>query len=492
MSKNVVIIGAGPAGITAAYELAKRGHQVCVLESSSQVGGLSRTVELWNQKVDLGPHRFFSKDPRINAVWLEVLGRDYAMVNRLTRIYHNGAFYHYPLKPVNALLTMGPFKALQCVWSYMATWLRKTDSSQQTFEDWVIARFGRKLYEMFFKTYSEKLWGIPCTKLDKDFAAQRIKKFSMGEAIKSAFGWSKTKHKTLVDCFAYPIEGSGMVYERMATAVRAAGGRVELECPVASVCLKGDRVSGVELQNGTFIPADEVISTMPLTLMVRSLFTQLSEDLKAALDALRYRNTILVYLKVNREDLFADQWLYCHSEGIGFGRITNFRNWVPGLNGDESGTILALEYWCNDDDAMWSESPAMLIRRAEQDLRKTGLIEGADVLDGKVIPIPRCYPIYEIGYSAHVETVIRHLEPITNLTPIGRYGSFKYNNQDHSILMGLLAAENIDLGYRKHDLWSVNTDYDDYQEQCVINETGLVFDNAATRDTTTGSPTLSQ
>jgi len=333
-----------------------------------------------------------------------------------------------------------------------------------TFEDWVISRFGRRLYEMFFKTYSEKLWGIPCTELDQDFAAQRIKKFSMGEAIKSAMGWSGKQHKTLVDHFDYPSGGAGLVYERMASFIESHGGSVALNLPVTKVCLAGHRVAGVETAGGQFHAADEVISTMPLSLMVASLFEPPAADLQAAIDALRFRNTLLVYLKVDREDLFEDQWLYCHSEGIGFGRITNFRNWVPTLYGEERGSILALEYWCNGDDALWRAPHAEIIARAEQDLRKTGLIRDANIEEGKVIPIPRCYPVYQVGYADHVRTIIQHLEPIQNLTPIGRYGSFKYNNQDHSILMGLLAAENIDAGFRKHDLWSVNTDYDEYQE----------------------------
>ncbi|MFU8849128.1 MAG: FAD-dependent oxidoreductase [Opitutales bacterium] len=464
MSKKIVIIGGGPAGITAAYKLVQLGHQVEIFEASGQVGGLSRTIDLWDQKVDLGPHRFFSKDSRINATWFEVVGEDYQTVNRLTRIYYNGAFYHYPLKPVSALFTMGPFQAWQCLLSYARSRLSKAGEGD-TFEDWVISRFGRRLYEMFFKAYSEKLWGIPCAELDKDFAAQRIKKFSLGEALKTALGWSGQQHNTLVDSFAYPNGGSGMVYERMARYIESHGGRIVLNTPIRKVCLEGDRVTGVELEDGRFQSADAVVSTMPLSLMVASLFEPPAPELQEALDALRYRNTLLVYLKVDREDLFQDQWIYCHSEDVGFGRITNFRNWVPTLYGQEQGSILALEYWCNPEDALWAAPHDEIIARAEQDLRKTGLIGEARIEAGKVIPIPRCYPVYQVGYAEQIQTIMRHLEPIQNLVPIGRYGSFKYNNQDHSILMGLLAAENIDTGSRKHDLWAVNTDYDAYQEE---------------------------
>jgi len=464
MSKKIIIIGAGPAGLTAAYKLVQLGHQVEVFEASSQVGGLARTIELWQQKVDLGPHRFFSKDARVNATWFEVVGEDYQQVKRLTRIYHNGAFYRYPLKPVDALCTMGPVQALHCVLSYARSRL-SFGGEGETFEDWVVARFGRKLYEMFFKTYSEKLWGLPCQQFDRSFAAQRIKDFSLAEAIRSTLGFSGQQHTTLVDSFAYPSGGSGMVYERMASLVASHGGRVRLNAPVARVCLDGPRVTGVELAGGRFHAADELISTMPLTLMVGSLFEVPPTDLQQALAALRFRNTLLVYLKINREDLFEDQWIYCHAENIGFGRITNFRNWVPTLYGEERGSILALEYWCNEDDALWQMPHADIIARAEQDLRQTGLIADAEIQAGRVIPIPRCYPVYQVGYTNHLQTIMQHLEPIHNLTPIGRYGSFKYNNQDHSILMGLLAAENIQAGIRRHDLWSINTDYDAYQEK---------------------------
>jgi protoporphyrinogen oxidase len=458
--------------MTAAYQLSKAGVPVTVLEASDCVGGLARTIRLWNQKVDLGPHRFFSKDVRVNSLWLEVVGSDYAMVDRLTRIFYDGKFYDYPLKGFQALLTMGPGLALQCVFSYLKA---KASSAPRadTFEDWVISRFGSKLYHMFFKTYSEKLWGIPCADLDSDFAAQRIKRFSLGEAIKNTLGLGKRGHRTLVDRFAYPHGGTGTVYERMAQAVVRNGGEVRLQTPVRRVVTRGDTVGGVELQDGSFVDANHVISTMPLTVMVKSLFPEPTPELTTALASLRYRNTILVYLLVEGGGHFPDQWIYIHSEGVGFGRITNFHNWVPELHAGEKNTILALEYWCYPEDAIWKADDRDLISEATFDLAKTNLVGAAHVLEGHVVRLPRCYPVYQTGYARHLETIIRHLQPFKNLTPIGRYGAFKYNNQDHSILMGQLAAENILLCTRKHDLWAVNTDYDDYQESAMIEADGL-------------------
>jgi protoporphyrinogen oxidase len=470
---RVAVIGAGAAGITAAYQLAKGGAQVEVFEAGDAVGGLARTIERWGQKVDLGPHRFFSNDLRVNRLWLEVVGRDYQMVDRLTRIYYRKRFFNYPLKPGNALWNMGPWNAACCLASYLKEKVRPSfaEGDNQTFESWVVGRFGRRLFEMFFKSYSEKLWGISCQDLDADFAAQRIKKFSLGEAVKSALGLGKGKHKTLVDQFAYPTGGTGMVYERMAQRVRQWGGQVHLNCPVKQVVHEDFQVQGLGFADGRFEPYDHVISTMPLTLLVRGL-GNLPPAVESAVNSLRFRNTLLVYLHVDGSDHFPDQWLYVHSPDLLMGRVTNFRNWVPELYGKAQTTILALEYWCYDEDATWHESDGSLVNRAAQEMRSTGLIGQARVLDGSVSRIRRCYPVYARGYKKHLEPVVSWLRGFRGLTPIGRYGAFKYNNQDHSILMGLLAAENLLQG-ANHDLWAVNTDYDSYQESAKITATGL-------------------
>jgi protoporphyrinogen oxidase len=459
--------------MTAAYQLTKGGAEVEVFEASDAVGGLARTIERWGQKVDIGPHRFFSNDLRVNRLWLEVVGRDYQMVDRLTRIYYRRRFFNYPLKPGNALWNMGALNAAGCLASYLKEKVRPSfpASANETFESWVVGRFGRKLFEMFFKSYSEKLWGIPCHELDADFAAQRIKKFSLGEAVKGALGLGKGKHKTLVDQFAYPTGGTGMVYERMAERVREGGGKIYLSSPVKQVVHEGQRVTGLAFPDGRFEAFDHVISTMPLTLLVKGL-GNLPPDVASAVDALRFRNTILVYLHVDGTDHFPDQWLYVHSPDLLMGRVTNFRTWVPELYGDAKTTILALEYWCYDEDTLWQEFNGGLVERATLEMRSTGLIGNAKVLDGDVLRLRRCYPVYARGYKKHLDPVVAWLRGFRGLTPIGRYGAFKYNNQDHSILMGLLVAENLLQG-KSHDLWAVNTDYESYQESAKITATGL-------------------
>ena len=470
----VGVIGGGPAGVTAAYELAKQGVAVDLYEAGDTMGGLARSMRLWNQTVDLGPHRFFSKVRRVNALWLEVVERDYAMIDRVTRIYYNGKFFHYPLRPMNALTQLGPVEAARCMASYFKERVAPSrPGSLDTFEDWVVSRFGRRLFSIFFRTYSEKLWGISCKDLDSDFAAQRIKKLNLWEALKNALQEPKssTQHQTLVDQFAYPLHGTGMVYQRMAERIERHGGRIQFNTPVQRVITQNGKAVALELSNGETKIYDHLISSMPISLLVSRL-PEVPDAVRDAALSLQFRNTILVYLNVGAENLFPDQWLYVHEENVRMGRITNFRNWVSTLNGEEKSTILAIEYWANDGDPLWNSDNADLIRLAEEEMRKTGLLADAPVLAGKVIKIRRCYPVYRTGYKEALRPVVDYLKSIVGLQAIGRYGAFKYNNQDHSILMGSLAAENI-LHGTGHDLWEVNTDYENYQEAALITESGL-------------------
>jgi protoporphyrinogen oxidase len=341
------------------------------------------------------------------------------------------------------------------------------------FESWVTGRFGVRLYQIFFKTYSEKLWGINCSELDADFAAQRIKKLSLFEAVKNALCKDHApRHKTLVDRFAYPLEGTGMVYRRMQSAIEANGGRILLHAPVKGVVTRNGTVAGITLHDDRFHACDEVVSTMPLTLMVQSL-PEAPGPVRALAETLRFRNTIIVFLHVRGAGYFSDQWIYVHTNRLRTGRITNFRNWIPELHGDSPNTVLALEYWCNPGDALWSDDDQALLELATREIRATGLLGRSDVLGGHVCRIPRCYPVYDRGYRERLRPVQEYLATVRHLHAIGRYGAFKYNNQDHSILMGLLAAENILQG-AGHDLWEINTDYETYQEMALISDTGLV------------------
>lgn len=475
-TKTVGIIGAGPAGLTAAYQLAKRGFQVTVCEAGDAVGGMAKTIPLWGQLVDLGRHRFLSADPRVNTIWLEAVGNDYEILNRITRIYYRGNLIDYPLKPFNALSHLGWFEAMRCLASYAkAVFFPQRDTT--TFEAWVSNRFGRRLFSIFFKSYSEKLWGISCRELDADFAAQRIKKFSLLEAIRVAVGKARTtRHKTLAEQFPYPKLGSGLVYERMAQSITANGGTVLLNTPVRAVHPRFGETGAIqiELTNGEVRDFDHVISSMPITQLVEKL--NAPPGIQEHARQLRFRNTILVYLSIESTDLFPDQWIYVHSPEVRTGRITNFRNWTSEITRDQPETILCLEYWCSDNDEIWRADEAALAKVAMDDLLRLTFLTGVRVKASTVRRVPKCYPVYGRGYKTHVTALAEFLNGIEGLTVIGRYGSFKYNNQDHSILMGALAAENIADGAR-HDLWQLNTDYE-YQEASRIEATGLSRPNA--------------
>ena len=472
---KIAIIGAGPAGMTAAYQLSKalggKVKQLDLYEISGEVGGLSRSVELWGQTVDMGPHRFFSQDTRINSLWLEVVKDRYEIVDRQTRIFYKKKFFDYPIKAFNALSGLGLFEAARCVISY--GWAQvKPPKDPASFEGWITSRFGKRLFSIFFKTYTERLWGLPTSELDADFAKQRIKKFSLMEAIKNALSGGKgNKHATLVDQFAYPTGGTGSVYKYMREAIEKAGGRVHLRQGVERVVTDGDTVKAIRLENGEEREYDHVISTMPISLMVQRL-PEVPAKILEHTSRLSYRNTLLVYLNIPGTGLFPDQWLYIHDPSVEFGRITNFRNWTSSLYGDSPTSILCLEYWCNPDDRIWNMEEEELVKMASEEVVRAGLVPGGLEPEGKVIRLPRCYPVYFRDYRKELAPVEEYLKTRKRLHVIGRYGAYKYNNQDHSILMGMRAAENI-LDDAGHDLWEINTDYEVYQEASVITKTGL-------------------
>jgi len=473
---RIAVIGGGPAGMTAAYEISKElGNKVSVLdlyEKSDRVGGLAKSIDLWEQRIDLGPHRFFSHDRDINALWLEVVGQNYDIVDRQTRIYYKKRFFDYPMKAFNALRGLGILEAARCLLSYLFERIFPTRDTS-TFEGWVTSRFGKRLYTIFFKTYSEKLWGIPCTELDSDFAAQRIKKLSLFEAIKNAlFPRMGNKHATLVDQFAYPTRGTGAVYEAMQAQIESREGKVHVNTGVKKVITSGGKARSIQLENGEIIEYDHIISTMPISLLVERLPEVPAEVLEFS-KKLTFRNTILVYLRVDRTDLFTDQWLYVHDPSVEVGRVTNFRNWLPSIYGDSGSSILCLEYWCNFNDPIWEQEQEQLVLTASEEIMRTGLVNENDVREGHVVKLPRCYPVYFRAYSEVLKPVEEYLNSVEGLHVIGRYGAYKYNNQDHSILMGMRVSENI-LDQTNHDLWAINTDYEVYQESSVITKTGLL------------------
>ena len=468
---KVAVIGAGPAGLTAALKMQQAGIQVSLFEASDSVGGMARSFELWDQIVDVGPHRFFSSDPRVNKFWLESVDHEYVMVDRLTRIYYKNAFFSYPIQAVNALKGLGILDAVACILSFVKVKIFPF-KDESKFDNWVINRFGNRLFRIFFKSYTEKLWGIACSELDADFAAQRIKKFSLYEAIKSALiGNRGNKHRTLVDEFAYPIKGAGYVYNKISEKYLVLGGELRLSTRVESAVPTEDGVE-ITLLNGEIFQFDHVISTMPLTLLVEKMGAP--PNIQGLTNNLNFRNTILVYLEVIGENPFPDQWIYVHAPNLATGRITNFRNWTESINQNQKSHIICLEYWCYDEDEIWKRNDDLLVNLGTKELYQTGLVAKDSITRGKILRVPKCYPVYSSGYKESLVPIQKYFDSIPSITPIGRYGSFKYNNQDHSILMGLLAADNL-INEKTHDLWDINTDYE-YQETARITATGLQID----------------
>ena len=465
-----VIIGAGPAGLTAAYELARNGGRPIVLEADRQVGGLSRTVESNGFRFDIGGHRFFSKVPLVNELWREVLGDDLLDCSRLSRIFYRDRFFDYPLKPVNALVGLGPIEALLVTASYTKARLFP-ETTEVSFEHWVSNRFGYRLYEIFFKTYTEKVWGLPCNEISADWASQRIKNLSLEEAVRNSLtGSGRGKHgevvTSLIESFHYPRLGPGMMWERCHDLVAARGGETVRGVTVERVrhrngaveCVYGRTADGKLVEIG----CDEVISTMPLPNLIAALDPAPPDDVLEAARALTYRDYLTVVLIVRRESVFPDNWIYIHSPEVSVGRIQNYKNWSRDMVPDPSRTSLGLEYFLSHEDEMWGWSDARLIDLGARECARIGIVVPEEVEDGVVVRMRNAYPVYDHGYRDNVARVRAFLETIPNLQTIGRNGLHRYNNQDHSMLTGIYAARNI-LGER-HDVWSVNTDGEYHEE----------------------------
>jgi len=462
----VAIVGAGPAGLTAAYELVKQGIIPVVLEKGDKVGGIARTETYKGYRFDIGGHRFYTKVEAVQQLWQEVLGNEFIKVPRLSRIFYRGKFFNYPISAFNTLFNLGIIESMLIMLSYLKVriWpLRE----EKTFEQWVINRFGERLYKTFFKTYTEKVWGIPCSEIQADWAAQRIKGLSLTTAIINAlFGSNDTK--TLIKEFDYPALGPGMMWEKFAEAVENKDGKVYLDSKVISLEREGNKIKSITAeQNGELVQysADNFITSMPISALVARMKPQPPEEVLHAARSLKYRDFLIVSLIVDSKDLFPDNWIYIHSPEVKVGRIQNFKNWSAALVPDASKSCLGMEYFCSVGDEIWEMSEAELVELATRELVGLGLATTADVEDGVVIRQPKAYPVYDAEYRGHLQVLEGFLKGIDNLQTIGRNGMHRYNNQDHSMLTGILAVRNI-LG-EKHDLWDVNTERSYYEDFAV-------------------------
>ena len=466
---KVVIIGAGPAGLTAAYELSKAGVRSTILEKDSVVGGIARTVDYKGYKFDIGGHRFFTKVTLVEQMWKEVLGEDLIRRSRLSRIYYGGKFYYYPLRAFNALFNLGIWETMRCMVSY--GWAQMFPRKPETdFASWVSNRFGRRLFEVFFKTYTEKVWGIPCTEIQAEWAAQRIKGLSLVSAIKNAlFGeLGKTKEqiiKTLIDEFEYPRHGPGMMWHKTRALVEQGGSRVIFNAAVEQIYWREGGIEGVRA-GGVDYEATHLVSSMPVRELIEALTPAPPEELLRAAQGLHYRDFLTVALVVNKKDLFPDNWIYVHDKKVKLGRIQNFNNWSPEMVPDPETTCLGLEYFCFEGDGLWTTSDRELIELGKSELGMLGLVNPADVVDGAVVRMQKAYPVYDGTYEPAMRKVREFLKRVPNLQLTGRNGMHRYNNQDHSMLTAMLAARNI-LGGR-YDLWQVNVEQEYHEEGAEI------------------------
>jgi protoporphyrinogen oxidase len=463
--RQVVIIGAGPAGLTAAHELIRQGLRPVVLEKECLVGGLARTESYRGFHFDLGGHRFFTKVPEVQAMWREVLGDDFIRRPRMSRIYYAGTYFHYPLRPWNAIVGLGPLQAVLVGASYLR-WQILPHREEETFEQWVTNRFGRRLFRVFFKTYTEKVWGVSCSELKAEWAAQRIKDLSLRTAVLNMFLRPSTTIRTLIDEFDYPRRGPGMMWAAVRAGVERGGGTVRTAADVVTVHREDNHIRAVTVAldgRAETLPATDVISSMPITELVARMDPPAPVAVREAATHLTYRDFLTVCLIVRGTDLFPDNWIYVHDPGVRVGRIQNFGNWSPDMVPDPTCSSLGLEYFCTEGDDVWRMPDAELISLGAQEVERIGLARAADVQDGCVVRVPKAYPVYDASYREHLAVVRDWVDGLENLQTIGRNGLHRYNNQDHAMVTGMLAVRNL-LDGETNDLWSVNTDQEYHEE----------------------------
>lgn len=474
--RRVVIIGAGPAGLTAAFHLQKLNPDYVpdIYEATDKIGGISRTESKNGNRFDIGGHRFFTKVEPVERMWHDVLGEEFIAVPRLSRIYYRGKFYAYPLKLFNALSNIGAYEAFRILTSY-ARRRFKPSQKEDTFEEWVINRFGSRLYMHFFQSYTQKVWGISPREIRSDWAAQRIKNLSLFKAVWNAISGANDT-TSLIEEFQYPRLGPGMMWEKVRDLVVERGGSVTLRNEVVRVCRNGNRVTGIEVREWQddgapgeirHIASDRFVNSMALRDLIRSFDPPPPSEVVEAAEKLKYRDFLIVTLCISRADPFPDNWIYVHSPEVKVARIQNFRAWSREMVADPSTSSIGMEYFCNKNDALWEMDDEALRDLAASELEYLGLGKASEVVDFAVIRQPKAYPVYDAEYKEALGTVSGWLVTLENFQTVGRNGLHRYNNQDHSMLSAMYAAENI-LG-SEHDVWNVNVERS-YHEDFVVDK----------------------
>jgi protoporphyrinogen oxidase len=493
-SVDVAIIGAGPAGLTAGYLLTKAGLSVAVIEKDAHyVGGISRTVEHQGYRFDIGGHRFFSKSKQVVDLWNEILPDDFIERPRMSRIYYEGKFYSYPLRAFEALWNLGILRSTLCMVSFAKAKLLP-NKQVKSFEDWTVNAFGQKLYSIFFKTYTEKVWGMPCNEMSADWAAQRIKGLSLWGAVvdglKRSLGLNKAPNdgmqaKTLLESFRYPRLGPGMMWDAAAAKIAASGqGEVLMGHALKQLAADGEqgwRLTASNAQGETVIRARHAISSAPMRDLSARLHPLPATSLAAK--QLRYRDFLTVALKIRSDDLFPDNWIYIHDSKVKVGRIQNFRSWSPEMVPEDGVACVGLEYFCFEGDGLWSMSDDELIDLATRELAQLGLVSAEQVFGGAVVRQEKAYPVYDEDYAANVAALRGELEQAhPTLHLVGRNGMHRYNNQDHAMMTAMLTVENIIAGSRVYDVWCVNEDAEYHEAGAEGAELDLAAPRAPSED----------
>jgi protoporphyrinogen oxidase len=463
---DCVVIGGGPAGLTAALEMLRYNCTPVVLEKGHIVGGIARTDTYKGYRFDMGGHRFLTKSEYVSRMWEDMLGEEFLTCPRLSRIYYQQRYFDYPPRLWNTLAGLGFIESLKVLASYLK-WQLFPCRHVETFEQWVSNAFGKRLYEIFFKTYTEKVWGIPCTELRAEWAAQRIKNLSLSVVIKSFFLKTRNRVTTLIDEFRYPRKGPGMMWEAARERIVSSNGRVHLNTEVLAVRRNGNAIESVVIRHAgveTEIAASMFISSMPVPELVKKLDPPPPQDVLAAACDLKHRDFLTVCLIVGRRDIFPDNWIYVHEPGVRVARIQNYKNWSEAMVPDPATTSLGMEYFCKQGDEIWSMSDSELIDLAGRELEFVGLVDGDEVLDGCVYRVANAYPVYDSTYRDSLARVQQYCDSFDNLRTVGRNGLHRYNNMDHSMLTAMYATRMLLLG-EQHDLWSINAEQEYLEER---------------------------